>query len=167
MSAFIAYEIPLTPNPQKFNINLFGTQYRFQFIYRDVTLSLGNTQIVSTAPTLVLSAETISIVEQLIGPIAVLSSGSITVASNGSLTVEAQVIAPGTSSGGWCFDMFTASGIPILAGIPLVTGIDLLEQFAYLGLGLAFFVATDEAPLDIPTFDNLGVTAHFYFMANP
>jgi hypothetical protein len=165
MSNFVAYEIPLTPSPQKFNINLFGTQYRFQFIFRDVTLSLGNTEV--SNPIVVLNAETINIVEQLVGPISVLGSGNLSVASSGALTVEPQTITAAISFSGWCFDMFTAAGVPILSSVPLVTGLDLLAQFAYLGLGLAFFVATDEAPLNTPTYENLGLTAHLYFMANP
>lgn len=37
--------------------------------------------------------------------------------------------------GGWLLDMADAEGVPLVSGIPLVAGCDLLEPYAYLGLG--------------------------------
>lgn len=66
----------------------------------------------------------------------------------------------------WLLDIADAAGNPMVAGIPLVTGHDLLEQYAYLGLGGALLVATDGDPDAMPTFDNLGVASHLYWRAD-
>lgn len=65
---------------------------------------------------------------------------------------------------GWVFDFANASGTPIVSGLPLVTGADLLEQYRYLGFGGSLYVQTDHDPDAVPTFDNLGDTAHVYFV---
>lgn len=98
------YEIPLSPEPQTFAIDLAGTTYRLRLVYADV------------------------------------------------------------DQGGWVLDISDVSGNSIVAGIPLVTGHDLLEQYAYLGFGGQLFVATDGDPDLVPTFANLGVTSHLYFV---
>lgn len=62
----------------------------------------------------------------------------------------------------WMIEIADASGDPILTGIPMVTGANLLEQFAYLGLGFALVAQTDNAPDVVPTFADLGSTGHLY-----
>jgi hypothetical protein len=96
-----AYEIPLSAEPQTFNISIAGTTY--------------------------------------------------------ALTVRWNV--PNAS---WVIDIANSSGSPILSGIPMVTGADLLEQFQYLGFGFQLVCQTDNSPDTVPTFDDLGTTAHLY-----
>jgi hypothetical protein len=60
-------------------------------------------------------------------------------------------------------DIADANGNPIVQGIPLVTGADLLAQYEYLGIGGALFVQTDYDLNAVPTFENLGQTAHLYW----
>ena len=48
--------------------------------------------------------------------------------------------------GGWLLDMADAEGVPLVSGIPLVAGCDLLEPYAYLGLGGALLLSGDEPP---------------------
>ncbi|WP_158810244.1 hypothetical protein [Beijerinckia sp. L45] len=65
--------------------------------------------------------------------------------------------------GGWLLDISDASGNALVCGIPLVTGADLLAQYAYLGFAGKLFVMTDGDRGAVPTFENLGDTAHVYF----
>ena len=69
--------------------------------------------------------------------------------------------------GGWTFDLLDSGGNNILCGQPLVTGCDLLEQFGYLAIGVQLRVYTDGDPDAVPTFLNLGTTAHLYAIINP
>ena len=67
--------------------------------------------------------------------------------------------------GGWAFDLLNSGGDNLLCGQPLVTGCDLLEQFGYLDIGGQLRVATDGPDSDaVPTYLNLGVAAHLYFI---
>lgn len=75
-----------------------------------------------------------------------------------------RVVYADVAEGGWIIDISDVSGNPIVAGIPLVTGHDLLEQYAYLGIGGQLVVATDGDPDAVPTFANLGTTSHLYFI---
>lgn len=67
-----------------------------------------------------------------------------------------------TTEGGWLLDIHEPERVaPIVCGIPLVTGCDLLEQYEYLGLSGALYVA---APNDLPAdLDNLGETVQVVF----
>lgn len=69
--------------------------------------------------------------------------------------------------GGWVLDIGDDSGNPIVCGIALVTGCDLLQQYAYLGLGGSLMVTTDGDPDAPPTFTNLGIDSHLYWITNP
>jgi hypothetical protein len=70
--------------------------------------------------------------------------------------------------GGWVLDIADANGNPILCGVPLVTGADLLAQYGYLNLGGQLGVLSDAAPTDaVPTFTNLGVMSHVYWITEP
>jgi hypothetical protein len=53
---------------------------------------------------------------------------------------------------------------PILSGLPLVTGCDLLEQFAYLGIGGAFVVQSSNDPYEVPDYASLGTVGNLYFL---
>jgi hypothetical protein len=70
------------------------------------------------------------------------------------------------NAGGWFIDIFSFSGNPILTGLPLVTGLNLLEPYPALNIGNggALFVATDGDLYAVPTYVNLGVNSHLYFV---
>lgn len=67
---------------------------------------------------------------------------------------------------GWILDVADANGNPLVSGIPLVTGIDLLGQFAYLGFGGRLWVQGGADPDDVPTFDDLGVGSHVFWVTD-
>lgn len=65
----------------------------------------------------------------------------------------------------WTMDIALASsGAFLVRGVPLVTGADLLAQFRYLGIPGQLIVQSDTDTLAQPTFNNLGITAHLYFV---
>lgn len=64
----------------------------------------------------------------------------------------------------WVVDIADATGTPILSGIPLITGADLLAQYGYLNFGGQIQCQTDHDLLAPPTFDNLGITGHAFFV---
>lgn len=66
--------------------------------------------------------------------------------------------------GDWTINIADTSGNPIIKGIPLVTGADLLAQYAYLGIGGSLHVLSDSNLNAAPTYENLGTTAHLYFV---
>lgn len=72
------------------------------------------------------------------------------------------------SQGGWTIDIADANGNPLACGLPLVSGEDILEQFAYLGIGGKLILQTDGDPTGAvsPGFNDLGVgaTSHLYFV---
>lgn len=67
---------------------------------------------------------------------------------------------------GWILDVADASGNPLVNGIPLVTGVDLLGQFGYLGFGGRLWVQGAASPDDVPTFDDLGVGSHVFWVTD-
>ena len=64
----------------------------------------------------------------------------------------------------WVIDLSTATGVPVLQGIPLVANTDLLEPFAYLGIGGKLIAQTDGVLDQPPTYANLGSAANLYFV---
>lgn len=84
----------------------------------------------------------------------------------GTKTYKLTVAWNDAPSGGWVLDIADANDVPILTGIPLVTGANLLEQFDYLDLGGELQVQTDFDLNAVPTFGNLGVTSHLYFITS-
>lgn len=64
----------------------------------------------------------------------------------------------------WVIDMASSENVPILQGIPLIPGVDLLEQFAYLGIGGAMYAQVDHDADAVPSFENLGTLGHLYFV---
>lgn len=67
----------------------------------------------------------------------------------------------------WCADLADGNGNLILVNVPFVTGADLLEQFAYLGIGGQLVVQTTNNALAVPTLANLGDTGNLYFVTTP
>ncbi|VVD75620.1 bacteriophage protein [Pandoraea aquatica] len=67
---------------------------------------------------------------------------------------------------GWMLDIADANGAPILGGLPLVTGTDLLAPYAYLGLGGRLWVQGAGHPDNTPTFDDLGVGSHVFWVTD-
>ena len=65
---------------------------------------------------------------------------------------------------GWFLDIATATGTPMLSGLPLVTGVNLLDGHETEGPPGALYVATDHDTDAVPTFTNLGVTSHLYYV---
>lgn len=69
--------------------------------------------------------------------------------------------------GGWYMDIGDALNNPLSLGIPLITGADLLAQYAAdVGIPGQMEVQTDHDLYAVPTFDNLGVNSHLYFIPN-
>lgn len=66
--------------------------------------------------------------------------------------------------GGWVLDIADDAGAPLVNGIPLVTGCNLLEQFDYLGFAGELRVQTSADPDAVPTWGNLGVQSHLYWV---
>lgn len=98
-----AYEIPLTPTPQRFSISLGGVRYQINLQWNRFSQA-------------------------------------------------------------WAIDIYDSNKILLIGGVPLVTGTDLLEQFGYVEIGGSLFAQTDNDTLAVPTFDNLGVNSHIYFV---
>ena len=66
----------------------------------------------------------------------------------------------------WVLDISDIDDAPIILGIPLVTGADLLEQYAYLGIGGQLFVVCDAGPDAVPTYHDLGVLSHLVYVTD-
>ena len=64
----------------------------------------------------------------------------------------------------WVIDFNDANQVAILTGIPLVTGVDLLLPYTNLNFGGKLFAQTDHDLTTPPTFDNLGITGHLYWV---
>ena len=76
-------------------------------------------------------------------------------------TLKFRWCAPATA---WTLNISDQLGNPIVSGLQVVTGADLLEQFAYLGIGGALVAQSDFDPLAVPTYANLGTTGHLFFV---
>jgi hypothetical protein len=64
----------------------------------------------------------------------------------------------------WVMDMYDVQGNAVLLGNPLVTGANLWEQFTYLGFPGRLEVQSDQDTLAPPTFSNLGLNSHLYYL---
>lgn len=69
-----------------------------------------------------------------------------------------------TFSNSWILYIESDQREPILSGIPLVTGCDLLEEFAYLGIGGAMVVQSSNDPDEVPDYSSLGSTGNLFFL---
>lgn len=70
-------------------------------------------------------------------------------------------------AGCWIMDISDGYGNLLIAGVPLVTGFDLMAQHPDLGFPGQLWVQSDGNPNALPTFDNLGVGSHLYFVTTP
>lgn len=66
--------------------------------------------------------------------------------------------------GGWFMDIANSSSVPLIQGIPLVTGADLLAQFEYVGIAGQLIVQTDHNTDAVPTYVNLGISSHVFYL---
>ena len=64
----------------------------------------------------------------------------------------------------WLLDIADEDGVAIANGLPLITGADLLEQYAYLGIGGQLAVQTDNDTDAVPNAYNLGTQGNLYFV---
>lgn len=69
-----------------------------------------------------------------------------------------------TKANCWVVDLLDVDSVPILQGMSVITGADLLEQFAYLGLGGQLISQTDHDTDAVPTFENLGTSGRVFFL---
>ena len=67
----------------------------------------------------------------------------------------------------WGLDIADSLQNPIVGGIPLITGANLLEQYAYLGIGGSLIVQSDFDPNEVPDYAALGSTGHLFFVTTP
>ncbi|MCA8249266.1 hypothetical protein LGN12_19065 [Burkholderia multivorans] len=67
---------------------------------------------------------------------------------------------------GWVLDIADASDNPLVSGIPLVTGVDLLAQYKHLGFQGRLWVQGAENPDDVPTFEDLGIGSHVFWVTD-
>ena len=67
-------------------------------------------------------------------------------------------------AGVWVLDISSADGVKILSGLPIVANTDLLEPFAYLGIGGKLAAQTTADLTAPPTVDGFGATSKLYFI---
>ncbi|MNT70290.1 hypothetical protein D3C72_2086560 [compost metagenome] len=63
-------------------------------------------------------------------------------------------------------DIADANNAPLVSGIPLVTGVDLLAQFRHLGFAGRLWVQGADNPDDVPTYEDLGIGSHLYWVTD-
>lgn len=64
----------------------------------------------------------------------------------------------------WIMSISDSSGTPLIQGAAITTGADIIEQFEYLGLGGKLIAQTDSNVDAVPTFTNLGLSGHLYWV---
>lgn len=65
----------------------------------------------------------------------------------------------------WVLDVYDGiTGAPLILCVPLVVGLDLLEQFRHVGIPGSLICTTLAAPLEPPTFENLGGAANLFYV---
>ncbi|SPA44833.1 phage baseplate plug family protein [Cupriavidus taiwanensis] len=67
---------------------------------------------------------------------------------------------------GWVLDIADANNAPLVSGIPLVTGTDLLAQYKHLGFAGRLWVQGSADPDDVPTYEDLGIGSHLYWVTD-
>lgn len=100
------FEVPLSPEPQRFTITLGGVDYRLTVQYRKA------------------------------------------------------------GGAGWVLDIADATNKSLVSGLPLVTGVDLLGQYRHLQFGGRLWVQGAETPDDVPTYDDLGIGSHVFWVTD-
>lgn len=81
------------------------------------------------------------------------------------VTYNMRMLWNSADEGGWTLDIADADMKLLVCGVPLVAGANLLEQYKYLDIGVELFCGTDGDHLIPPTHDNIGSTAHLYWVA--
>lgn len=66
----------------------------------------------------------------------------------------------------WVLDIADASDNPLVSGIPLVTGMDLLGQYKHLGFQGRLWVQGAADPDDVPTYEDLGIGSHVFWVTD-
>lgn len=64
----------------------------------------------------------------------------------------------------WIMDISDERGTTLLAGQPLLPGADLIGQYPELEIAGEFWIVSEGQKDAPPTFDNLGVGSHLYFV---
>jgi len=64
----------------------------------------------------------------------------------------------------WVMDILDDAETRLVGGIPFITGANLLAQYEYLGIPGSMVVQTDTDALAVPTYENMGSTAHLYYI---
>jgi hypothetical protein len=81
--------------------------------------------------------------------------------------VEYTIVCRWNEQCGWLLDISDAVTKTVLIScLPLVTGLNLVQQYAYTGIGgmlIAFTVGDSTA---IPTYENLGIDSGVYFVVD-
>jgi hypothetical protein len=85
----------------------------------------------------------------------------------GGNTYQLALLYRDADMGGWVLDIYDDQSNALVCGIPLVTGIDLLAQYGYLNFGGQLWVSTDGNPDMVPSFDNIGLDSHLYWITEP
>ena len=68
------------------------------------------------------------------------------------------------SSSAWNVDIYSSSGFLLVGGIEMVADTDLLEPYSNLNFGGQLIAQTDGEIGVNPTYDNLGIASHLYFI---
>lgn len=84
----------------------------------------------------------------------------------GILTYQLTVKWSDAPNGGWFLDIADADGEPLAGGLAMITGADLLEQHKSLNIPGQLIVQTDHDTNAVPTYENLGINSHLYFIPN-
>jgi hypothetical protein len=77
-------------------------------------------------------------------------------------SITAELIGDGIQ-GQWYLDMVSTDGAIDINGMALVTGCDMLEPYAFDGLG-GLWLVDDEGKARDPSLDDLGVTHTLYYV---
>jgi hypothetical protein len=64
----------------------------------------------------------------------------------------------------WLLDIADENNNQLIAGVPLLAGANLLSQYTDLNFPGELWVASDGEPDAPPTFGNLGVNSHLYYV---
>lgn len=66
----------------------------------------------------------------------------------------------------WVLDIADSANTPLLSGVPMLPGINLLGQHKHLAIGGngILFIGVDGDVNAVPSWDNLGSTAHLYWV---
>lgn len=81
-------------------------------------------------------------------------------------TYNFQVIWREAAEGGWVLDIANVNNVSLACGLAMVPKINLLQQYAYLGIGGSLIVETTEED-GVPKFDTMGSATKLYYVTEP